>query len=265
MSYNSSDAAEQVVRMSLEGTEVAVRLAGSGAKQLAVLFYALLKDQKKTKGKIRLTNMLRSGKELKVFAVKDQDLKKFISEAKKYGVLFTVLKDRDANDGLTDILVRAEDASKINRIFERFQLSTVDMGSVKANIEHDRAERVAEESIAAPERVMTHKEKVAAFLDELLAPVPNKEQQQTENPTQGRIAKSRQSGPFSGKKSPTARDTFEYPERRPSVKKQLNEIREEQKKTAEASKAKERPQEHQHSIPNNNQKSKKRRERNDKL
>ena len=36
MSY-SGDAAEQVVRMSLETGEVAVRLAGSGAKQLAIL------------------------------------------------------------------------------------------------------------------------------------------------------------------------------------------------------------------------------------
>ena len=108
MSSYSGDAAEQVVRMSLEGTEVAVRLAGSGAKQLAILLYAVLKDQKKTRGKIRLTNMLRSGKELKVFAVKDQDIQKFCVEAKKYGVLYTVLKDRDANDGLTDVMVRAE-------------------------------------------------------------------------------------------------------------------------------------------------------------
>ncbi len=51
MSY-SGDAAEQVVRMSPEGTEVAVKLAGEGAKQLAVLLYALLREQKKTKGKL---------------------------------------------------------------------------------------------------------------------------------------------------------------------------------------------------------------------
>ena len=62
MSY-SGDAAEQVVRMSLETGEVAVRLAGSGAKQLAILIYAILREQKKTAGKARLTNMLRSGKE----------------------------------------------------------------------------------------------------------------------------------------------------------------------------------------------------------
>ena len=95
MSY-SGDAAEQVVRLSLETGEVAVKLAGEGAKQLAILLYAILREQKKTKGKTRLTNMLRSGKELKVFAVKDSDLQLFCREAKKYGVLYCVLKDRDA-------------------------------------------------------------------------------------------------------------------------------------------------------------------------
>ncbi len=59
MSSYSADAAEQVVRMTLEGGEVAIKLAGSGAKQLAILLYAVLRDQKKTKGKTRLTNMLR--------------------------------------------------------------------------------------------------------------------------------------------------------------------------------------------------------------
>ena len=176
MSSYSGEAAEQVVHMSLEGAEVAVRLAGSGAKQLAILLYAVLKDQKKTSGKIRLTNLLRSGKELKVFAVRDEDLQKFCVEAKKYGVLYTVLKDRDANDGLTDIMVRAEDASKINRIFERFKLATVDMGSVKAEIEQNRAERGQSEEMQVPDRALTHQEKVEAFLDQALRPNPTKEQ-----------------------------------------------------------------------------------------
>lgn len=66
MSY-SGDAAEQVVRMTLEGAEFAAKIAGAGAKQVAILLYAILRDQKKTKGKTRLTNMLRSGKELKLY------------------------------------------------------------------------------------------------------------------------------------------------------------------------------------------------------
>ena len=122
MSY-SGEAADQVVRLSLNGVEVAAKLSGSAAKQLAIMIYAILKDQKKTKGKIRLTNMLRSGKELKVFAVKDGDLQKFCQEAKKYGVLYCVLKDKNASDGITDIMVRAEDAAKVNRIFTRFGLA----------------------------------------------------------------------------------------------------------------------------------------------
>ena len=36
------DAAEQIVRMSLEGVEVAARITGSGAKNLAVLIACLL-------------------------------------------------------------------------------------------------------------------------------------------------------------------------------------------------------------------------------
>lgn len=140
MSY-AGDAAEQVVRMSLETGEVAVRLAGSGAKQVAVMLYAILRDQEKSRGKARLSQMLRSGKELKVFAVRDADLKRFCVEAKKYGVLYCVLKDRNAKDGNTDILVRAEDASKINRIFERFELTTVDKAKGKENPTPARTEK----------------------------------------------------------------------------------------------------------------------------
>lgn len=71
------EAAEQIVRMSLEGFEVAAKITGAGAKNIAILLYSILKEEKKTKGKARLTSMLRSGKELKVFTVKSGDLKKF--------------------------------------------------------------------------------------------------------------------------------------------------------------------------------------------
>lgn len=262
MSY-SGDAAEQVVRMSLEGGEVAIKLAGAGAKQLAILLYAILREQKKTKGKTRLTNMLRSGKELKVFAVKDSDLQLFCREAKKYGVLYCVLKDRDATDGLTDIMVRAEDASKINRIFERFDLATVDMAEVKREIEQSREaqQNDAPEAPAAAE-AMTEQE-VDDLLDAMLSPAPaqegelpvpernapeqdnddfletvlgaspTREEGQTENPTEGRVAKSRQSEPTSKPNEPAAPGISEPQERsRPSVRKELDDIKAEQRQNA---------------------------------
>ena len=63
------DAAEQVVRLSLEGVEVAAKITGNGAKNIALLLYATLKQEQKTKGKARLTSMLKSGKELKVYTI----------------------------------------------------------------------------------------------------------------------------------------------------------------------------------------------------
>ena len=271
MSY-SGDAAEQVVRLSLETGEVAVKLAGAGAKQLAILLYAILREQKKTKGKTRLTNMLRSGKELKVFAVKDSDLQLFCREAKKYGVLYCVLKDRDATDGITDIMVRAEDASKINRIFERFNLATVDMAEIRSEIERSRQEQQAEVpeapaaaepmteqevdelldamlspppegELPAPERTAPEPEQdMDEFLASVLGASPTREEGQTENPTEGRIEKSRQSEPTSKPKEPAAPGTSDPQERsRPSVRKELDAIKAEQREKAAKGKEQSKP------------------------
>ena len=124
----SGDSAEQVVRLSLEGFEVIAKLTGSGAKNIAALLYTIMKDQKQTKGKTRINNMLKSGKSLKIFSVKQEDLKTFTQEAKRYGILYTALVDRKHKniDGMVDIMVRDEDAPRINRIVERFKLITID-------------------------------------------------------------------------------------------------------------------------------------------
>ena len=42
----SGEAAEQVMRMSLEGAEILIKLTGSGAKNAAVLLYSIYKEQK---------------------------------------------------------------------------------------------------------------------------------------------------------------------------------------------------------------------------
>ena len=81
----SGEAAEQVMRMSLEGAEILIKLTGSGAKNAAVLLYSIYKEQNKTRGKERLTNMLRSGKPLKVYTFKRDNLEKFKEVAKEYG------------------------------------------------------------------------------------------------------------------------------------------------------------------------------------
>ena len=69
---HAGDAAEQVVRMSLEGAEVALKITGVAAKNIAAALYTVLKDQKKTKGKARIEAMLREKRPMTVYTIKKE-------------------------------------------------------------------------------------------------------------------------------------------------------------------------------------------------
>ncbi len=135
---NSGDAAEKIVNISLQGFEVAARITGRGAERIGALLLAVMKDKQKNKGKTRLNNMLKSGKELKVFSIKKSELKIFKNEAKRYGVLYSALIDKKDKDGIVDIMVRGEDAAKINRIVTRFNLSSYDEARIRSEIQKTR-------------------------------------------------------------------------------------------------------------------------------
>ncbi|SFH31143.1 Protein of unknown function [Desulfotomaculum arcticum] len=227
---SGADAVDQAISLSLKGIEVMARISGEGAKNLATYLYAVLTDQKKTRGKIRLEGLLRSGKELKVFAFRNEDLQKFTREAKRYGVLYCALRDKKDTDGMCDIMVRAEDAAKINRIVERFKLATVDTASIKSEIEKSRT---AQQEEKAPSEKETPAEKSADdFLDELLAKPdqPEPDQERTDNPnsttdpTAAKAEKSPPSEPTYERSGKAAGGTSE-PERK-SVRQELKEIRE---------------------------------------
>ena len=139
MPGSSSEAAEQVVRLSLDGTEFVLKIAGSATKNIIAGLYAVSKDTSNKKGKVRLGKMLRSGKELKIFSIKKEDMKTFSKEAKSYGVSYCSLVNKRNKDidGMIDIMVPAEDAPKVNRIIERFGLNTVDKATIKSEIEKE--------------------------------------------------------------------------------------------------------------------------------
>lgn len=136
----SSDAAEQIVRMSLEGFEVAAKVTGSGAKNIAVLLYTIMKNKEQTSGKSKLSSMLKSGKPLTIFTVKKDDLVKFQQEAKRYGILYCALVDKKdkSKDGIVDIVVRKEDSARINRIVERFKFAEFNKAEIISSIEKNR-------------------------------------------------------------------------------------------------------------------------------
>ena len=136
----SSDAAEQIVRMSLEGFEIAAKVTGSGAKNIAVLLYTIMKNKEQTSGKSKLSSMLKSGKPLTIFTVKKDDLANFQQEAKRYGILYCALVDKKdkSKDGIVDIVVRKEDSARINRIVERFKFAEFNKAEIISSIEKNR-------------------------------------------------------------------------------------------------------------------------------
>lgn len=217
---NGGDAAEQVVRLSLEGVEVAAKLSGSAAKEIALLLISVLKQEHKTKGKARLTNMIKSGKELKVFSIPQKDLKKFVQQAKRYGVLYNVLRDRNNNseNAPVDIIARAEDASKIQRIVDRFELGKVDKASIVSEAEKDIAER-KEAEIERP--VKTKGQLIA---EEAIGK-PNKETRSHSNPTAAKTDKSPPSRRSSKRKSTRSDKGKAKQPDKPSVREELERIK----------------------------------------
>ena len=187
---NSGDAAEQVVRLSLEGFEVAARLTGSAAKNIAILLASVLKQEatqaNKTRGKARLTNMIKSGKELKVFSIPNKDLKKFTEQAKRYGVLYCVLRDKNTRgDNVPiDIIARAEDASKIQRIVERFELGKVDKAAIVTESQK------AVEKREAVEKDKPTKSKNEIITEEAVRKPLQKEENAQSNPTTAKTDKN---------------------------------------------------------------------------
>ena len=217
----SGEAADQVVRMSLEVGEAALKISGAGAKQLAVPLYAILKEQKKTRGRARLETLVRSGRPLTVFSVKESDLRKFVQEAKRYGILYCAVRNpRGSSDGMVDIMVKEEDAPRINRIVERFQFATVtEAAQIKTEIEKSREQKVktvgkeatgmkkSGKSLDVPERTGREKSDTDQLMEELMGAPSKKEETQPRNPSLAKTEKSLLSEPISERHSRTAEGT----------------------------------------------------------
>ena len=115
----SGETAELVVQEGIQITESAVKLAGLGAKNLAALLIAIAKENPKLSGKTGLKRLIQDGEELTIFSVKQEDLKGFQMESKRYGVLFYPVINKVEKTGTVEIMAKAKDAKQINRIFER--------------------------------------------------------------------------------------------------------------------------------------------------
>ena len=114
---NGAQAAETITRVVIMGSTFILGLGGKVALSVARFAAAAMDPNAKQSGKVRLKALLQSGSELKVFTLQGEaNYQRFAAEAKNYGILYSVVKrtDEDVQGEVYDLLVRAEDASKIN-------------------------------------------------------------------------------------------------------------------------------------------------------
>lgn len=241
---HSGDAAEQIVRMSLEGVEVAARITGNAAKEVAMILLAALKSPEKgglkLKGKARMASMLKSGKALEIYSVKESDLKKFYQGAKQYGIVYCVLRNsKSAPDGLCDILVKAEDAPKITRLAERFKFATVDKAKIESEIVAAKAEKAAAEKAEGAEPDAPDINDTDKLLDDLMGTDEGKAAPDTPDAAKSAEKEAIDNSPLAGGAPPKASPSVPTSANRsnsargisskPSVKEELREIKAAQK------------------------------------
>ena len=175
--------------------------------------------------------MIKSGKELKVFSIPNKDLKKFTEQAKRYGVLYCVLRDKNTKgDNVPiDIIARAEDASKIQRIVERFELGKVDKAAIVTESQK------AVEKREALEKDKPTKTKNEIITEEAVRKPIQKEGYSQSNPT---VAKTDKNPPSRHDSEPvdmqTDKGTVSDRQRKPSVKAKLDRYKAQSKQQKEA-------------------------------
>ena len=117
----SDEAVGIVVSNSLRVTESVAKLTGLGAKHLALLVFTLMQEQMNDKnkmyGKTSLVRLLNDG-DTRDFQIAKTHLAAFCKEAKNFGVLWHIAPTEYDNPN-ADVIIRAADYPKLNRIFEK--------------------------------------------------------------------------------------------------------------------------------------------------
>ncbi len=121
MNVGGGEAADQLVRMMLSGSEVAVRLSGSALKNLLALTMALAKNHKTISGKVNMTKMLRETRDVRRFAMSPEQYQAFKKRAGKQKILFSAIRDTDGRGKVVDVIMPVTEIDRANLIFERIQ------------------------------------------------------------------------------------------------------------------------------------------------
>ena len=115
---NSGDAAETVVRVTLTGTEITLRLTASATKNLLALSVALAKQHKQISGKTNMKKMLKDNRDIRVFPMTKAQYRAFQKQAKPFRLLYASIRDKDGH-GKIELVLPATELDRANLVFEK--------------------------------------------------------------------------------------------------------------------------------------------------
>lgn len=124
MNIGGGEASEQVMRLALQGGEIAVRLGGTLAKNIAAMMLALYKNHKMLYGKKNLSRMLRNDlRDIRKFPMSMEQFKAFQKISPKYKVLYAAIGNRGRAakrpGAVIDLMLPIEEIGRANMVFER--------------------------------------------------------------------------------------------------------------------------------------------------
>lgn len=143
------DAIDQLFSFTLNGIAYTVEIIGKNAPQIAKFFMGLTHQGVRTKGEIKLHNLLRRGAGLEALNIREQDFPAFQKAAKKSGLLFsTVCMDEKSPKGerVFTVYFSEADMALVNNLLGITRINTV-----KAAEFRTVAEQAAENSPPQPE------------------------------------------------------------------------------------------------------------------
>ena len=115
----SAEAADVVVRESLQATEAAAKLTLEGVKNVAALLLAIAKQDMKVVGETSAKRLARDPAPAVVIPIKAEDKAKFQKLAKEFGVLYFFAQKKGNDNGMLNVVSNENYAALLNAIMQQ--------------------------------------------------------------------------------------------------------------------------------------------------
>ena len=115
----SAEAADLVVRESIQAAEATVKLSIEGMKNVAALLLAIAKQDFKVVGETTSKRLARESAPAVVIPIKAEDKAKFQKLAKDFGVLYFIAQKKGNDSGILNVVSNQNYAAQLNAVMEQ--------------------------------------------------------------------------------------------------------------------------------------------------